>query len=85
MSQELDRGGGEHTFLCLNKQPVLQKALEHLSDMAGMLCRGLGEHQDVIQIDHDEDVQKIPQHVIDQGLENSGALVNLKGMARYSK
>ena len=36
-----------------------------------MFCLGLGEHQDVVQVNHDEDVQEIPQHVIDQGLEDS--------------
>ena len=43
-----------------------------------MFGRGLGEHQDIIQIDHDEDVQKIPQHVVNQGLEDSGGVSQSK-------
>ena len=44
VAEELYRGGGENTFLCLNKQPVLQQALEYLTNVAGVFRRGLGKH-----------------------------------------
>ena len=36
-----------------------------------MLRRSPREDQDVVQVDHDGDIEEIPQHVVDQGLENS--------------
>ena len=71
MAEDLNGGGGEDALLCFDEQPVLQQVLEYQADVAGVLRRGLGEDQDVVQVDHDEDVEEIPQHVINQGLENS--------------
>ena len=39
--------------------------------MADVFRRGLREHQDVVQVDHDEDVEEVPQHIIHQSLEHS--------------
>ena len=36
-----------------------------------MLRRSPREDQDVVEVDHDGDIEEIPQHVVDQGLENS--------------
>ena len=61
----------EHAFLGLHKQPVFQQAVEYLTDVASMFLGGPGGHQDVLEVDDNKGVQEIPQHVVDQGLENS--------------
>ena len=66
-----NEGSVEHAFLSLHIQPVLQQAVEYLTDVASMFLGGPGEHQDVVEVDDNKGVQEIPQHVIDQGLENS--------------
>ena len=36
-----------------------------------MLRRGPGENEDVVEVDHDEAVEEVPQHVVHQGLEDN--------------
>lgn len=48
--------------------------LQDLKDMMDMLFGGTGENKVVIQVDEDEVVEHVSQHVINEWLENCGSI-----------
>ena len=49
---------------------VLNKALQHSADVGRVLFDFLGEDEDVVEIDEDNDVQHISEHVVHEVLKN---------------
>jgi hypothetical protein len=50
-----------------------------------VLLHGSREDKDVVDVNKHGAVQHVPEDIVDQGLEDSGALVSPKGITRYSK
>ena len=60
----------ELTLLSFNKQGVLKEALEDGLDMVNVFISGLGEDENVIQVDKDEPVEHVSKNVVYQDLED---------------
>jgi hypothetical protein len=78
VSQRSDCGEEKLALLCFNKQLVLQKELKNV-----FLGR-MGENQDVIELYKNKPIQHVPEHIVNQSLEDSKSLVSPNGMIRYS-
>lgn len=59
----------EGTFLCLEEQPVHPESLKHQSYMLTMVSLVLGVCQDVIDLDKDEVLEVLPEHLVHEVLE----------------
>lgn len=59
----------EGTFLCLEEQPVHPQSLKHQSYMLTMVGLVLGVCQDVIDVDEDEVLEVLPEHLVHEALE----------------
>lgn len=50
------------------------QAFQDLRNMVTMFCQALGVNQDVIDVDQDEFVEKIAEHLMDEVLEDGGGV-----------
>lgn len=63
--QEGNGGGVELAFLDLNEKPVLQELFEIELDMLDVLLLLLGKDQYVVQVNKNELIKHVPEHIID--------------------
>jgi len=54
----------EQALLRFGVQVVLAKMLQHVSDMDLMIFPGVGEYEDIIQVDHNKDVSHVLEDMI---------------------
>jgi len=63
----------ELALLGLHEEGVLKEVLQDGLDVVNvMFLLGLGEDQYIIQVNKIEPIKRVSEHVIHQGLENSG-------------
>jgi len=55
-------------------QVILVKAFQDASDMNMMVFQGVREYEDVIEVDHYENVSHVSEDVVHEGLECSGGI-----------
>ena len=55
-----------------------------MSDVDLMIFQGIGEDEDIVEVDHYEDVSHVSEDVIHEGLDVAGALVSPMGITRNS-
>lgn len=63
-------GREQLALLGLNKETILEEATEQGPDMFLMLLRRLGENEHITQIHKHKPVENMPQHIINEGLED---------------
>ena len=61
---------GRCTLLSLDEQTVLPQLLEHGAYMPTMFLDVLGEDKNIINVDIYAPAEKVPQHVVYEGLED---------------
>ena len=70
-AQEFDPLSMEQTLFRLGVQIVLTQMFQDASDMDLMIFQGIGEDEDIVEVDHYEDVSHVSEDVIHEGLECS--------------
>ena len=60
----------KQALLRFGVQVILAKALQYASDMDLMIFQGVGEYEDIIEVDHYEDISHVSEDVIHEGLEH---------------
>src|SRR5882672_3021836 len=73
-AQEFDLLSVEQTLFGLGVQIVLAQTFQHTSDVNPMIFKGVGEDEDIVEVDHYEDVSHVSEDVIHEGLERSGSI-----------
>ena len=68
----------ELTFLRFHIQGVFQEALKNRLDMMDVLLLGLGEDEDVVNINEDIAIEHVPEHIIYQSLEDGRGIGQAK-------
>src|SRR5712664_163720 len=80
-----DAGGGDHeaqkfdplsveqTLFGLGVQVILAQTFQDASDVDLMIFKGIGEDEDIVEVDHYEDVSHVSEDVIHEGLKRSGS------------
>lgn len=61
----------EFLLLCFHQNLFLQEALENLSDVEHVFLGGVGENEDVVEVDISKPVQHVAENIIHQSLEHS--------------
>src|SRR5882672_9577164 len=73
-AQEFDLLSVEQTLFGLGVQIVLAQTFQHTSDVNPMIFKGVGEDEDIVEVDHYKDVSHVSEDVIHEGLERSGSI-----------
>src|SRR5882672_6927383 len=55
-------------------QVVLTQMFQHASDVDLIIFQGIGEDEDIVEVDHYEDVSHVSEDMIHEGLEHSGSI-----------
>jgi hypothetical protein len=79
MSQELGGCLEELAFGSSCVKPFFLKDLEDLRDVLLMFLEGLGEDQDIVEVDDHESIQERPEEVVHEPLESAGSVAEAKG------
>src|SRR5712664_151807 len=86
-----DAGGGDHeaqkfdplsveqTLFGLGVQIILAQTFQDASDMDLMIFQGIGEDEDIVEVDHYEDVSHVSEDVIHEGLKCSRSIGQAHG------
>src|SRR5882672_9981396 len=61
----------EQTLFGLGMQVILAQMFQDVSDMDLMIFKGIGEDEDIVEVDHYEDVSHVLEDMIHEGLECS--------------
>ena len=69
---------GHETPTSHSKQFVLPQPLKYLSHMHDVLLEAVGENQNVVQVHEHRMIQKVPQNIIHQGLEDGWGITKPK-------
>jgi len=64
----------EQALLGFRVQIVLAKAIQDASDVNLMLFQRVREDEDIIKVDHYEDISHVSEDVVHEGLECSGSI-----------
>ena len=55
-------------------QIVLVQMFQDASDVDLMIFQGIGEDEDIIEVDHNKDVSHVSEDMIHEGLKHSGSI-----------
>src|SRR5882672_9491935 len=55
-------------------QVILAQSFQDALDMDLMIFKGIGEYEDIVEVDHYEDVIHVSEDMIHEGLECSGSI-----------
>jgi len=64
----------EQTLFWLGVQIVLMQTFQNFSNVGLMIFKRVGEDEDVIEVDHYEDISHVSEDMINEGLEHSGCI-----------
>jgi len=64
----------EQTLFGLGMQVILTQTFQDVSDVDLMIFQGIGEDEDVVEVDHYKDISHVSEDVIHEGLERSGSI-----------
>ena len=73
-TQEFDLLSVEQTFFRFGMQVVLAQMFQDTSDVDLVIFKGIGEDEDIVKVDHYEDVSHVSEDMIHEGLEHSGSI-----------
>ena len=75
----------EFAFLCFGIKTSLAEILEYFFHMSVMFGHIIQVDEYIIQIDHDTDIQKVRENIVDELLEGHGSIGKAKGHYRPFK
>ncbi len=84
IAQELYGGTMELALLKLQEQRVLAELLEDLLDVLAMVGLVPGVDEDVINVHNHKAMEILPEHLVNEFLEDGGVLARPNGINRYS-
>jgi len=64
----------EQALLGFGMQVILTKTFQDASDVDLMIFQRVGEYEDVIKVDHYEDISHVSEDMVHEGLERSGSI-----------
>jgi hypothetical protein len=77
-AEEGDLTRAEETLLKLDIETVFKETFEDLTHMLNVLFKGIGEDQDIVEVDNAELINEFAENMVDVGLESAGCAMETK-------